>query len=279
MMPRGPRTVRVPRGRQATVLVIALATAALALVTVVASSGPVGFVTVPPPVPGELQTLPPLPSTTTTTAVSNALSTNGLNPNDLPPLPDWVVVLLQSLVVVLVVLAGLALLRAGWRHRPHYRSRVQEEYAIVPLPDLPEELTRTADARMALLLQTGDPRNAIVACWLDLEDSAAEIGLPRLVFETSAEYTTRVLKTWDLAPDAMGALAALYREARFSRHEITEAHRDDAVRRLSLLHEELWRVSEEISARRELEEAARAAQWPESDEDAGGLPRPPRSSR
>ncbi|MEO9152502.1 MAG: DUF4129 domain-containing protein [Lapillicoccus sp.] len=256
MVRPGVRTITVPRGRRNAL--VGIGAVALVVLTIVASSGPVGFVTSPPPGSGAPPTLPPLPTTTTTATPANPLATGGFDPNSLPSIPGWVIVLLQGLLIVIALLAGLWLVRTAWRHAPRYRSRVHEEQQIVPLPELPEELTRSATARMALL-QAGTPRNAIVACWLDLEDAAGAVGLPRLAAETSAEYTTRVLKTWDIAPDALGSLAALYREARFSRHDLTEAHREVAVRRLTVLHEELWRVADELSARRELALAEAAA--------------------
>lgn len=275
MIRPGARAITVPRGRRTTLVAIGCGAAALGVLTVVASSGPVGFVTTSPPGSGPPPTLPPPPSATTTTAPPNPRATGFMDPSSIPSLPGWVVVILQSLLIVVVLLAGLWLLRTAWRNLPRYRSRVQEEPQIITLPDLPEELTRSAAARMALL-QDGTPRNAIVACWLDLEDAAGAVGLPRRASETSAEYTTRVLKTWDLAPDALGSLAALYREARFSRHELTEAHREVAVRRLTVLHEELWRVADELSARRELELAEAAAARAERESGTAAPSRGPR---
>jgi hypothetical protein len=137
------------------------------------------------------------------------------------------------------VLALMA--RYAWRSFPRLSTRAVARAPLTPLPAVPEELVESADTRMALL-QEGTPRNAIVACWVDLEDSASAAGLPRRPSETSAEYTVRVLRTWDIAPDAMGALAELYREARYSRHPLTERHRAAAVERLTAVHEDLRRV-------------------------------------
>ena len=83
---------------------------------------------------------------------------------------------------------------------------------------------------------TGAPRNAIVAAWLDLETSAAATGLPRLPAETSTEYTERVIGAWPVDRERLGDLAALYREARFSVHELGESHRDRAISDLRVLH-------------------------------------------
>jgi hypothetical protein len=82
-----------------------------------------------------------------------------------------------------------------------------------------------------------------VAAWLNLETSAAATGLPRDLAETSTEYTERVLATWDVHRTRIDDLAALYREARFSRHPLGEDHRRRAIADLHVLHADLDRVA------------------------------------
>lgn len=101
---------------------------------------------------------------------------------------------------------------------------------------LPEVVGRELDldveaARSAL--STGAPRNAIVACWMRLEGDAATVGLERLDSETSAEYTERVVASSSVDPAPIGELAALYREARFSGHDLDDRHRERALSALS----------------------------------------------
>lgn len=101
---------------------------------------------------------------------------------------------------------------------------------------LPEVVGRQLDldvaaARSALAI--GAPRNAIVACWMRLEGDAATVGLERLVSETSAEYTERVVASASLDPAPIGELAGLYREARFSDHAMDDRHRERALAALS----------------------------------------------
>jgi hypothetical protein len=48
-----------------------------------------------------------------------------------------------------------------------------------------------------------------------------------------------VLSNYPVARDAIDELAALYREARFSRHELGEHQRDRAVAALRRLHADL----------------------------------------
>ena len=239
-----PREVRLPRPPGGpTPWAVAAAVLALGLVAVVTASGPVDVVTQPlrggaPPIaftpPPPVATLTPTPS-----------ASNGLPPLDsLPTLPPILIAVIQLVVAVLVgwVLALLA--RYAWRSFPRVSTRAVARRPLTPLPAVPDELVDSADERLARL-QEGTPRNAIVACWVDLEDAASAAGLPRQPYETSAEYTVRVLRTWDVAPDAMGALAELYREARYSRHPLTETHRQAAVQRLTAVHDDLRRVAEE----------------------------------
>ena len=85
---------------------------------------------------------------------------------------------------------------------------------------MPSELLEAARERLQDL-ESGEPRNAIVAAWLGLETSAAATGLPRLAAETSTDYTERVIGVWPVDSERLGDLAALYREARFSVHDFS----------------------------------------------------------
>lgn len=152
-------------------------------------------------------------------------------------------VLLQFLlaVVILTALLGVALLvQALVRRRPQLVVAGDGEFAAPPVP---EELLRSAADRIALL-ESGEPRNAIVAAWLDLENAAATSGLARHPAETSTEYTARVLATWPVDRDRLADLAQLYREARFSLHPLGEAERHRALADLKALHADLERAAE-----------------------------------
>lgn len=215
--------------------------AALALLAVAASSGSVDIIASGPrgSAPSVSLAGPTVNTSTTTLPVGD--SSLPLDTSQLPDLPPVVVAALRLLVVGLVAWGLYLLLRLLWQHLPRWQTRVVPAGAVQTLPSLPDELLDTADARLALLYQ-GPPGNAIVACWVDLEDAATSAGLPRRPAETSAEYTVRVLHTWDIAPDAMGRLAELYREARHSTHQLTEEHRSEAIRRLEAIHDDLRRV-------------------------------------
>lgn len=87
------------------------------------------------------------------------------------------------------------------------------------------------EARAAL--SRGQPRNAIVACWMRLESDIAAAGSPRSGAETSAEYVERIVAEASVDPFAISDLAALYREARFSDHALIDADHADAFAALS----------------------------------------------
>ena len=152
----------------------------------------------------------------------------------------WLGDLLTWTVILLAVVgvgAGIVWLwRHRWRRPP---LPVARDFDVLPdVAALWAAVTREAGAALDTMPE-GSPRNAIVRCWLRLEDSVAEAGLPREPWETSAEFTLHVLKALDVDPRAISALARLYREARFSAHELGEDSRTAARAALHQLHEDL----------------------------------------
>ena len=103
---------------------------------------------------------------------------------------------------------------------------------------LAEEIRADAADQLALLLG-GTPRNAIVACWDRFEEHAERAHVARRPWETSSEFTLRLLDRVSADPAAVARLEALYREARFSDHEIDEPRRLAAVEALDAIHASL----------------------------------------
>ena len=138
--------------------------------------------------------------------------------------------LLLFLVFIVVVAAVLL-----WRH-----LRDIDAEPFDTLPDIPATL---ADVVTGLehAVASGTPRDAIVACWVNLELRVARTGLQRDRAETSTEFTERVLVTYTVDHRAIRTLAGLYREARFSTHELTERHRTVAAAALAELRAQLQR--------------------------------------
>jgi Domain of unknown function (DUF4129) len=90
-------------------------------------------------------------------------------------------------------------------------------------------------------LAESDVRNGIVACWVLLEETAANVGIPRLPAETATELVVRFLHTLDVDPRPVATLARLYHEARFSTHELPADARTRAERALADIHADLAR--------------------------------------
>lgn len=142
-------------------------------------------------------------------------------------------------VVGLMVLLALAYVVVStwlrvWRERE--RTTRATTNALTALDAAAGSDVELDEAAQFDALAHGEPRNAIVACWLRLEDDVAAAGWPRHAAETSAEYTTRVLAAVGLDGEAVTALAALYREARFSTHTLGEADRSRATAALRAVH-------------------------------------------
>ncbi|MEO7754301.1 MAG: DUF4129 domain-containing protein [Terracoccus sp.] len=169
---------------------------------------------------------------------------------DLGPLVGVLLQILFAVLALAFVLALIYLVRAAYRRRPQLSVVHEPTFEVPPVP---EEMLRTARDQLARLEQ-GEPRNAIVAAWLELEAAAAGSGLAREAAETSSEYTARVIGTWAVDRARLADLGALYREARFSTHPLGEDHRRRAIHDLEVLHHDLAQVA------RAQAEATRAAE-------------------
>lgn len=156
----------------------------------------------------------------------------------------WLFALLLDLGLVLGVLALVALVillvprfRRSAR-RPRRRTSVDNPAPDVPEPELAGQVSSTFDAALARLLR-GEREAAIIACWLRLERLVEAGGFPRAESETSSELVRRLASVLSLSERPLAELAALYREARFSNHRMSEQALTDATRALSQLRAEV----------------------------------------
>lgn len=155
---------------------------------------------------------------------------------------SWIGELLTYTAVLAACFGGFVLLRLLWRHRwrpPEKPTTV----AFEPLPphEIADAIEQDAEARLTAVA-TGAPRDGIVACWLRLEETVAACGVPPRPAETSTELVTRVLRSLDVDPRPVATLARLYREARFSEHELDEGSREQARVALHSLSQDLART-------------------------------------
>jgi hypothetical protein len=149
----------------------------------------------------------------------------------------WVIKVLLGLCLLWLLYRAFRRLQQAWADRERRDPRPRSvEFDVLDDPDqLAEEIREDFDAQLALLLD-GHARNAIVACWDRFEEQAERAGLARQDWETSSEFTIRVLDLVSADEGAVMRLERLYHEARFSEHAIDEGHRHAAVEALEAIH-------------------------------------------
>ena len=169
---------------------------------------------------------------------------------DLPTLPSpdlwWLRLLDLMLVVVFAVavlyglwrafraLRELLMLRlgtgAGWVRETKYDpGEESHDDAVTALRKrVADELT----ALSADLDTIGDPREVVIACYVRMERAFADAGSAKRADETPLELIARVLTEQYVPEDDVRRLTALFSEARFSTHPVTDEMREAARRAL-----------------------------------------------
>lgn len=131
--------------------------------------------------------------------------------------------------------------------RRRRRTAAPLPVAGATVPDAPSahpgSLVRAAELGLAEIADPGrGPREAIIACYATMERELAHVpGAMPQDFDTPTEVLVRAVEHHALRADNATELVNLFAEARFSPHVMNEAHRDAAVRVLSLVLAELPR--------------------------------------
>ena len=194
---------------------------------------------------------PPAPSTHTAPAPPPAVGSPTASPSKIPPPqrensplprlhpPTWVPVAVLA-VLGAALLAGTArYARSHWTLRRSHRPRgaPPAEPTGFTEPDR-RPLAEAADRALAEVDQP-DAREAVIRSWLMLGEAAAQAGGPPRPAETATEYAARIAGEFYVPVPMLTRLAELYREARFSAHEVTGTQRADARDLLEQLSEDL----------------------------------------
>ncbi|MFG3703861.1 DUF4129 domain-containing protein [Micromonospora sp. NPDC047670] len=163
-------------------------------------------------------------------------------------IPEWI-------GTAAIVLLGLALLAAfGYLTWTLVRGALRRTTRA--LPEQRARRTPEGTAReVAAALDAGleelddrdtDPRTAVIACWVRLEEAAAGAGVPRLAGDTPTDLVTRLLRGDPSAgvpaiasADVLAEFAHVYREARYATRPVDERTRDQARAALRRLRGEL----------------------------------------
>ncbi|MCX4474324.1 hypothetical protein C5N14_24810 [Micromonospora sp. MW-13] len=95
-----------------------------------------------------------------------------------------------------------------------------------------------------------DPRTAVIACWVRLEEAAAAAGVDRRTGDTPTDLVTRLLRGDPdagvpaiVSADVLAEFAHVYREARYATRPVDERTRDQARAALRRLRGELTAVA------------------------------------
>jgi hypothetical protein len=166
-----------------------------------------------------------------------------LAPADPWTVPGWLVVGAIGLAVLAVLAMLVLFLRRLLRDLARRRSAKMPP-GVVPLSAArtAEEVVAALDAGLIDLSDTDtDPRRAVIACWVRLEQAAAAAGVPRQVGDTPTDLVTRLLRdgTGVVSAEVLAAFARVYREARYATHSVDERMRAQARSALQRLRAEL----------------------------------------
>ena len=162
-------------------------------------------------------------------------------------LPGWLMVAAQLLCALLVLAAVALLLWYLLRNGLRMRERQQELVEQAPVQTR-EEVLAAVDAGLSDLDDTdADPRRAVIACWVRLEQAAAAAGTPREPGDTPTELVTRLLRGHDVSAPVLFALAEVYRLARYATYTVDTTMRDQARAAVQQLRAELSREREPVA--------------------------------
>lgn len=144
----------------------------------------------------------------------------------------WTGLLYLTVILVVLLAVRFAYLLVRTRQPKEPREDVE------PSPGATELLTEAVDKGFAVV-DRGTPSDAVIACWVALEDAAAAAGVARNPSETAAEFTVRVLAVDGVSAPDLATLGDLYREARYSTHPSSEETRTAARNALTRLRDDL----------------------------------------
>ncbi|MBL7256896.1 DUF4129 domain-containing protein [Paractinoplanes lichenicola] len=156
-------------------------------------------------------------------------------------LPDWIntaaVIVLGLVVAIVLGLLIYSLLRDRRRRsgkNKRQRKRPGDQ------PRTAEELLDALDAGLEELSDTDrDPRRAVIACWVRLEQAAAAAGTPRHPGDSPTDLVGRLLSEQQVDAQVLAALLDVYRQARYATHTVDDQMRRQARSALERLRADL----------------------------------------
>jgi hypothetical protein len=130
---------------------------------------------------------------------------------------------LAALIALGVLVVRALTERAGRRRRRSAEEREPRGYDLQP-GLVAHRMADAAVAGLDELAAEGPVADVIIACWQRLRAAAAEAGVPPVASDTPEQAIARVLRAGAVSEASarpLAILAGLYREARFSAHEMS----------------------------------------------------------
>jgi hypothetical protein len=230
------------RGSQQTARLISVAAVvlgALALVALAARSDRAPTLT-PRPAASTAPAGPDAAGEATVSPVASPTSDTPPDPRNAPSWLLWASALLFLAPILLGAFFAPAMLWFSTDGYPFFRRRAPKEAGAPEVDDEVEAVQLAAAVEEGLReLDQGGPGQGVVASWVLLERAAGDAGTHRAAPDTPSELAGRLIDRHAVSSAPLLRLADLYREARFSRHELPESARTEARAALERLRGEL----------------------------------------
>lgn len=158
--------------------------------------------------------------------------------------PGWIGTVATVLLALVVLAVGAFAVRviARDRRRRQGMRPVRFSPAVTSARD---DVVAALDAGIEELNDSDDdPRRAVIACWVRLEQAAVAAGIERAAADSPTDLVGRLLTTQRVDAGALAGLAAVYREARYATHTVDERMRRQAIDALHRLRTDLGAAAE-----------------------------------
>ena len=141
-----------------------------------------------------------------------------------------------SVLWIVLALAGIGAAVVLYRR---LTREAREPVVFEPQSTVAEDFAASIVDAIGDLEAEPDARRAVIAAYARMEGVLTRSGLRRQPSETSMEYLRRILLGLTARGDAVTRLTELFGEAKFSRHEIDAAMKQDAIAALREIRDDL----------------------------------------
>jgi len=167
--------------------------------------------------------------------VQRAQAGSGRTQNRLRPLPATPARQANFEWPVAAGIGGLVLLGGVWLY---LRSR-RRLAPLLEQPGLEADMVSAIETTIDELRNEQDARRAVIAAYAMMERTLARHGFARRRSEAPLEYLATILRGLRVRESAVRTLTALFEYAKFSRHEISPAMKEEAIEALIAIRDDL----------------------------------------